>query len=181
MNAQALLSHLRQCDVKVWLEGDRLRLNAPTGVLTPDLQVALTEHKSAIIDLLRAAESTTRATLPPIVPVQRIGDPPLSFGQQRLWFLDQLTPGTASYNIAFGTRLPMLVDTGVLVASLTDSFAGMKLCAPHLSPSRDSQCSALRHPRRFNCPSSISDRGRRSSTKLRPNARLRPRHNDRLT
>ena len=36
MNAQALLAHLRQCDVKVWLEGDRLRINVPKGVLTPD-------------------------------------------------------------------------------------------------------------------------------------------------
>ena len=120
MNAQVLLSHLRQNDVQVWLDGDRLRVNAPKGVLTPELQTALAEHKVEIIALLRTAESTTRAALPPIVPVQRVGDPPLSFGQQRLWFLDQLTPGTANYNIAFDTRLPMLIDTGVLADSLTE-------------------------------------------------------------
>ncbi len=120
MNAHALLSHLRQNDVQMWLEGDRLRVNAPKGVLTPELQTTLAKHKAEIIALLRTAESTTRAALPPIVPVQRIGNPPLSFGQQRLWFLDQFTPGTASYNIAFGTRLQMSVDTAVLAASLTE-------------------------------------------------------------
>jgi amino acid adenylation domain-containing protein len=37
---------------------------------------------------------------------------PLSFAQQRLWFLDQLGPGNAAYNIAFAFRLagPLQVD-----------------------------------------------------------------------
>jgi FkbH-like protein len=29
----------------------------------------------------------------------------LSFGQQRLWFLEQLTPGTATYNVSFALRI----------------------------------------------------------------------------
>ncbi|MFI6440749.1 amino acid adenylation domain-containing protein [Streptomyces sp. NPDC050759] len=40
---------------------------------------------------------------------------PLSFAQQRLWFLDQLGPGNAAYNLPYALRLsgPMDLDTAV--------------------------------------------------------------------
>jgi amino acid adenylation domain-containing protein len=42
---------------------------------------------------------------PPLVRVPRSGPLPLSFAQQRLWFLDQLTPGHFLYNSAAAVRL----------------------------------------------------------------------------
>ena len=39
---------------------------------------------------------------------------PASFGQQRLWFLDQLEPGTAAYNIARAFRITGPLDIHVL-------------------------------------------------------------------
>ncbi|HEV2846525.1 MAG TPA: condensation domain-containing protein, partial [Thermoanaerobaculia bacterium] len=44
-------------------------------------------------------------TAPPLVPVPRQGPLPLSFAQQRLWFIDQLQPGTALYNLALALRV----------------------------------------------------------------------------
>ena len=41
----------------------------------------------------------TGAIAPPIVAVSRDRTLPLSFAQQRLWFLDQFLPGNALYNI----------------------------------------------------------------------------------
>ena len=41
---------------------------------------------------------------------------PLSFAQARLWFLDQLVPGTPRYNLTSVTRLAMPVDAGAAAA-----------------------------------------------------------------
>jgi amino acid adenylation domain-containing protein len=44
---------------------------------------------------------------------------PLSFGQEQLWFLDQLAPGEPTYNVTLGFRLHGPVDAGLLRRSLT--------------------------------------------------------------
>src|SRR5262249_55889650 len=44
--------------------------------------------------------------IPEIVPVDRDRALPLSFAQQRLWFLDQLQSGSAQYNVPFALRFP---------------------------------------------------------------------------
>lgn len=43
---------------------------------------------------------------------------PLSFGQQRLWFLDRLAPGTVAYNVSDAYRLRGALDLGALEQAL---------------------------------------------------------------
>jgi hypothetical protein len=45
---------------------------------------------------------------------------PLSFSQERLWFLDQLEPGTPLYNIPNAIPLHGRIDTGALARSLRE-------------------------------------------------------------
>ena len=52
--------------------------------------------------------------LPPLLPVAREQPLPLSFSQQRLWFLDQLDPGNPVYNIPAAMRMSGLLDMQAL-------------------------------------------------------------------
>ncbi|HJX27946.1 MAG TPA: condensation domain-containing protein, partial [Thermoanaerobaculia bacterium] len=54
-------------------------------------------------------EETGRSVAPPIEPVGREGDLPLSFAQERLWFLDQVLPGNV-YNVPLALRLQGQLD-----------------------------------------------------------------------
>ncbi|HKH45556.1 MAG TPA: amino acid adenylation domain-containing protein, partial [Thermoanaerobaculia bacterium] len=54
----------------------------------------------------------------PLAPVPRQGEIPLSFSQERLWFLDRLQPGSAVYNIPAAIRLRGALDAAVLDAAL---------------------------------------------------------------
>ena len=45
---------------------------------------------------------------------------PLSYGQQRLWFLDQLEPGNPVYNVPTGVRLRGTLDLSALQRSLNE-------------------------------------------------------------
>ncbi|WP_344597521.1 amino acid adenylation domain-containing protein, partial [Actinomadura vinacea] len=59
-------------------------------------------------------EAVPGASVSPVIPVDRDGGSPLSFAQQRLWFLDQMEPGSVEYN----TRLPLPLGAGLDVAAL---------------------------------------------------------------
>ncbi|MCP4658111.1 MAG: amino acid adenylation domain-containing protein, partial [bacterium] len=66
-----------------------------------------------------------RHALPPLMSAARDGSPPggalpLSFSQQRLWFLDQLEPGNPAYNLTVAVRLRGAVEPPVLERTLTE-------------------------------------------------------------
>ncbi|HEX8191018.1 MAG TPA: non-ribosomal peptide synthase/polyketide synthase [Pyrinomonadaceae bacterium] len=58
------------------------------------------------------------ADSPPLAPAEREGDLPLSFAQQRLWFLDQMEPGLSAYNMPGAVRLTGALDFDALERSL---------------------------------------------------------------
>jgi amino acid adenylation domain-containing protein/non-ribosomal peptide synthase protein (TIGR01720 family) len=68
--------------------------------------------------LARSVELARRSEAPSIERVPRDGPLPLSFSQQRLWFLDQLLPGSYLYNVPFGVRLEGDLDLDALRRTL---------------------------------------------------------------
>ena len=67
---------------------------------------------AGLADQIQNLQSTSQSQTPPIQPVSRDGRLPLSFAQQRLWFLDQYETDRAVYNIPYALRLlgPLEVD-----------------------------------------------------------------------
>jgi len=117
MTTVEFLAHVRGQNIRLWAEGDTLRLRAPKGALTAELRDELTERKAEILAALRATETQKRAAVP-LEPIARDGDLPLSFSQERLWFLHQVTPESAAYNIVSSLRFERGVDAGALEQSL---------------------------------------------------------------
>ena len=66
----------------------------------------------------RARRDAPEAISPPLVPAPRAGRMPLSFAQQRLWFLDQLEPGNTVYHISVAAQLRGQLD----IAALESAF-----------------------------------------------------------
>lgn len=117
IDVESLLSDLRRKEVRLWIEGDRLRVNAPKGAITPELQATLTQAKPQIIEFLRKL-SAEHAGPPPLVPVSRDGRIPVSFGQERLWFLQQWEAGSAIFNLSSVLELVGPIDVAVLSRAL---------------------------------------------------------------
>ena len=87
-------------------------------VLATDLELADLFTWPVIKDLARALEQAARAKLPPIEPGIRAGHVPLSFAQQRLWFLEQLGSLGSAYYIRRRLQMRGKLDRAALARAL---------------------------------------------------------------
>ncbi|RKH24696.1 non-ribosomal peptide synthetase, partial [Corallococcus sp. CA031C] len=86
---------------------------------------ALFEHPTLAgfaAHLAKGTGATGLAKAPPILPVSRDAKLPLSFAQQRLWFIDQLDPGTSAFNIPTAVRLQGELKVPALERALQELF-----------------------------------------------------------
>src|SRR5439155_14602127 len=117
MTTVELLAELRERDIRVWIEGETLRCRAPKGALTPELRTTLADRKTEILAVLQRTDPVKRAGAP-LRAISRDGDLPLSFSQERLWFLDQLTPDSSAYTIVSSITFKESIDADALGRSL---------------------------------------------------------------
>src|SRR6185436_1476962 len=82
----------------------------------PVLEDLAARVEAALIKKDRSAVEERIA--PPLVPLPREGDLPLSFAQARLWLIDQLEPGSPLYNMPVALRVEGPLDAGVLALAL---------------------------------------------------------------
>jgi amino acid adenylation domain-containing protein len=110
------LDQLRIRGVEIWLEGERLKYSAPKGIMNDDVVGELRKRKDEIISHLQA--QLQPADPAEIQSIARDGALPLSFAQQRIWFLDELEPDNPFYNVALAKRITGNIDTEQLRKAL---------------------------------------------------------------
>ncbi|HXC25701.1 MAG TPA: amino acid adenylation domain-containing protein [Gemmatimonadaceae bacterium] len=119
MTVSAFLRYLADRDIRITRNGDRLQLSAAEGALTDSLRAEIVARKAEILAFLRETpeQHDTEFVLRPAPTGQSL---PLSFAQQRLWFLHQLDPDDPVYNLAVSVRLPNPVDVSALTRALEE-------------------------------------------------------------
>lgn len=122
MSVAAFMSYLRKHDIKLWVDGERLRVNAPAGTLTTELQKAIGSRKAEIVHRLKETNGTGQTSFP-IQPVAHTGPMELSYAQRRLWFLEQLNPGSVVYNIPLVFEVKGRLQVDLLQRSLDEILA----------------------------------------------------------
>ena len=115
------LARLRGMNLTVWSEGGRLRVSGPPGILTKEVRDELTRRKSEILHFFEQAHASSAR---PALHLRRVArDRPLelSFAQQRLWIIDQLSPTGSVYNLGFLARL----EGPLSIAALQSAISGL--------------------------------------------------------
>jgi amino acid adenylation domain-containing protein len=149
------LSYLRSLDINIFVEGSRLRCNAPEGIITPELRAEISQRKAEIISFLQAANRTSNFTPAPIVPMGREGNLPLSFAQQRLWFLDQLVPNNPFYNVPAALRVTGALNFPALQQTFNEIVRRHEALRTTLAVVEDQQVQRISAP--FHLPIYVFD------------------------
>lgn len=138
----SLINKVFSKGIKLWEDDNQLKMKAPKGSLTNELREELVENKQEIIAFLQ--QITVTDNIQKISPVDKtkVDFLPLSFVQQRLWFIDQLEPDSANYNITGAFILNFSVDINLL------EYAFNLIIARHdnlrtVFPSQDGQARQL--------------------------------------
>ncbi|MBW4493512.1 MAG: amino acid adenylation domain-containing protein [Oscillatoria princeps RMCB-10] len=80
----------------------------------------LSPQKRALLELLLEEQGVSSSSALRIQRRQDTGTLPLSFAQQRLWFLDKLEPGSPVYNLPTAIRLQGALNTEALTRSINE-------------------------------------------------------------
>src|SRR3984893_9282765 len=83
---------------------------------------SLSARQRRLLELMQQERrQTARPPAPPPIPRRRPGEEPvLSFGQQRLWFIEQLQPGSSAYHVPGAVRIRGPLDVPVLASCLRE-------------------------------------------------------------
>ncbi len=93
---------------------EQFRIELPLRVIFDSPTIA------GIAEYIEATAQHEKSSAPVIAPVARDRALPLSFAQRRMWFLNQLEPESAYYNVPLAMRLTGNLDTDALEKTINE-------------------------------------------------------------
>jgi amino acid adenylation domain-containing protein len=109
----------------------------------------LSPEKRALLELWLQKAGVAARERERILPRDRSQVCPLSFGQQRLWFLDQLQPGLTVFNELTAFRLSGDLDTAALRQSLNEITRRHEACRTTFGLEAEQPIQVINDPRDF--------------------------------
>ncbi|MBQ4814054.1 amino acid adenylation domain-containing protein [Pseudoalteromonas luteoviolacea] len=125
MKIEALFNQASKAGVYFYLEQNKLKFRAKKGAFSDELKAQVKARKDELHAYLSTLESTesssalVKSKAPNITPVSRQGDLPMSFSQQRLWFIEQLEGQTPQYNIPAAFHISGELDVAVVERAIS--------------------------------------------------------------
>ena len=96
---EELIELLVSKDIKLRTENGKLKYNAPAGSVTAELLAEIKNKKDELLEFMSAKQKNI---IKPYTDKESI---PLSFAQNRLWFLDKLEEDSFAYNLPFPVKI----------------------------------------------------------------------------
>jgi amino acid adenylation domain-containing protein len=111
-------------------------------------------ERRTVRGLAAAADRVPWHAAPPVVPrAPRPGaGRPLSFAQERLWFLDRITPGGATYNVPCGVWVEGRLDPPALAATLSAVVGRHEVLRSRFEATEDGPVQVVGPPRPLALP-----------------------------
>jgi amino acid adenylation domain-containing protein/non-ribosomal peptide synthase protein (TIGR01720 family) len=115
MNVGRWVEHLADKGIRLEADHDRIRVRAAKGAIDDADRAALSSRKAELLAYL-----TSRSAIEPLTIVPRDAELPLSFAQQRLWFLACVGNAGEAYGISAALRLEGVLNQPALERSLSE-------------------------------------------------------------
>ncbi len=119
-NVEDIIDKLRDLGLTLKIEKGMLKIVGPKSVLNNDLHDQIVKNKKDIIKFFDEAKSASTNVQKLDQQLTHSNRVPLSFAQERIWFLDQLFPENPFYNIPLNLHLKGVIDIWALRETLME-------------------------------------------------------------